>query len=58
MKELIKTLSDLRGISGFEYRISDKIADFFRPYADEVKTDRLGNVIAIKRCGKEMQRKL
>lgn len=53
MKELIKTLSDLRGISGFEYRISDKIAEFFAPYADEVHKDALGNVIAVKRCGRD-----
>ncbi len=53
MKELIKTLSDLRGISGFEYRINEKIKDIISPFADEVKIDDLGNVIAVKRCGKE-----
>jgi len=58
MKDLIKSLSDLRGISGFEYRISDKIADLFRPYADEIKTDALGNIIAIKKCGKENAKKI
>ena len=52
MKDLLKKLSDMRGISGFEYRISDEIADLFRPVCDEVNTDTLGNVIAIKRCGK------
>ena len=58
MKKLIKELSDLRGISGFEYRISDKIAEYFRPYADEVTVDTLGNVIAVKRCGKENAKKI
>lgn len=58
MKDLIKSLSDLRGISGFEYRISDKISDLFSPYADEIKTDALGNVIAIKKCGKENAKKI
>lgn len=53
MKELIKTLSDLRGISGFEYRINEKIKDIISPFADEVKIDDLGNVIALKKCGKE-----
>ncbi len=52
MKKLIKQLSDMRGISGFEYRISDKIAELFEKYADEVRTDALGNVIAVKKCGK------
>ena len=58
MKKLIKELSDLRGISGFEYRISDKIAEYFRPYADDVTVDTLGNVIAVKRCGKENAKKI
>ena len=53
MKELLKMLSDMRGISGFEYRISDKIADMFAPFSDEVKIDTLGNVIAVKRCGRK-----
>lgn len=58
MKKLVKELSDLRGVSGFEYRISDKIADYFRPYTDEVTVDTLGNVIAVKRCGKENAEKI
>lgn len=52
MKELIKELSGLRGISGFEYGISEKIEEKFRPICDEVYTDISGNVIAVKRCGK------
>ncbi len=42
----IARLSALRGISGFEYRIADIIADEVRPYADEVEIDTLGNIIA------------
>ena len=53
MKDLIKTLSDMRGISGFEYRIADKIKAMFEPYADSVTIDALGSVIAVKKCGKE-----
>lgn len=53
MRKLIKQLSDMRGISGFEYRLSDRIAELFMPYADEVRTDALGNVIAVKECGKK-----
>lgn len=51
MRKLIKQLSDMRGVSGFEYRISDKIAELFMPYADEIRRDALGNVIAVKECG-------
>ncbi len=49
MEKLIKALSDLRGISGFEYGISDKIKEYFVPYADEIKTDNLDNIIAVKK---------
>lgn len=58
MKELIQTLSDLRGISGFEYRITDKIAQLFEPYADNVTRDALGNITAVKKCGKENAKKI
>lgn len=49
MKEIIKKLSDMRGISGFEYRINEKIKEMFLPYCDEVKIDNLGSVIAYKK---------
>ncbi|MBQ2671072.1 MAG: M20/M25/M40 family metallo-hydrolase [Clostridia bacterium] len=58
MRELIKKLSDMRGISGFEYRITDKIKEMFEPYCDEVITDPLGIVIAVKKCGNENAPKL
>ncbi|MBQ8636725.1 MAG: M42 family metallopeptidase [Clostridia bacterium] len=51
MKELLEKLSALRGISGSEHKISDAIMDMFKPYADEVYTDKIGNVIAVKKCG-------
>lgn len=52
MKELIQKLSDMRGISGFEYRITDEIKKMFEPYCDSVSIDSLGSVIAVKKCGK------
>ncbi len=52
MKELLQKLSLMRGISGSEYKISDEIATLFRPYSDDVYIDNLGNVIAVKKCGK------
>lgn len=58
MKELIKRLSDMRGVSGFEYRINDEIKKLFAPYADEVTTDNLGSVIAVKRCGRKNAKKV
>ncbi len=58
MKELIKKLSGMRGISGYEYRINEEIKKLFEPYADEVAIDAMGNVTAIKRCGKENPKKI
>lgn len=53
MRDTLKKLCALRAVSGFEYRIFDEAAKLFKPYADEVYSDRLGNLIAVKRCGKE-----
>lgn len=52
MKELIKELSSFCGISGFEYRINEKIKEKFAPFCDEVYTDISDNVICVKKCGK------
>ncbi len=52
MKQIIQKLSNLRGISGHEYRINKEIAAMFEPYADSVTIDALGSVIAVRKCGK------
>ncbi len=57
MEKTIRLLSDLRGISGFEYRISDEVIKMFKPYCDEIKNDALGNIIAIKK-GKTGNKKI
>ncbi len=51
MKEFIAELSNSDGISGFEYRMSDIIKQKLTPFSDEVYTDSLGNIIAVKRSG-------
>ncbi|MCH5185264.1 MAG: M20/M25/M40 family metallo-hydrolase [Oscillospiraceae bacterium] len=53
MRDFIKKLSDARGVSGFEYRMSDIIKERLTPVADEIHTDILGNIIAVKRSGSE-----
>ncbi len=58
MEQLLTKLSTLHGISGFEYLISDKIAELIAPYADEVYKDTLGSVIAVKRSGKPNAKKI
>ena len=51
MRKLIRKLSDMRGISGHEYRLTDKISEMFSAYCDEVNIDQLGSVIAVRHCG-------
>ncbi len=53
MQKLIEHLSNLRGISGHEYRINREIARLFKPFCDSVEIDSLGSVIACRRCGAE-----
>lgn len=50
--QLTKELCSLSGPSGFESAVFDYIAGYVSPFADEVKTDAMGNLIALKRCGK------
>ncbi len=50
--ELTKRLSGLPGPSGFEEPVCDWLMEYLRPVADEVRTDVMGNCIALKRCGK------
>lgn len=49
MKETVKKLSDMRGVSGFEYMINKKIAEMMKEYTDEVYIDNSGSVIALKK---------
>ena len=50
--EVIEKLSSLHAVSGYEFAISDKIAEMFSEYCDEVTTDNLGNVTGVMRSKK------
>ncbi len=52
LKELITDLCGLSAPSGFEERAFTRAKELLSPYVDEIKTDALGNLIAMKRCGK------
>ena len=43
----------MRGVSGFEYSFSDEIIKLMSPYCDKCFVDSLGNVVAVKECGKK-----
>ena len=52
LKELTRQLCALPGPSGYENAVSRYIAEYVRPFADEVKVDVMGNLLAVKRCGR------
>lgn len=56
--ELLKELSQLAGPSGRETDVRQKITTFWQPLTDEVKTDALGNLIALKRGSGENRRSI
>ncbi|MEA4894488.1 MAG: M42 family peptidase [Oscillospiraceae bacterium] len=58
LKEIITDLCGLPAPSGFEEKAFERTKELLSPYVDEIKTDALGNLIAIKRCGKDGAKKL
>lgn len=53
LKELTKLLCRTAGPSGFEQPVFAIAKDYLEPFSDEIHSDALGNLIAVKRCGKE-----
>lgn len=49
----ITELCSFAGPSGFEDNVAEKARELLTPYVDEVFTDTLGNVIGVKRCGRD-----
>ena len=49
MKELMKKLADVPGISGFEGEVTKIISDELTDHADHIEEDKLGNIIALKK---------
>lgn len=49
MEELITKLSNAHGISGSEGNIQAILEEELRPYADEMRTDKMGNLIVVKK---------
>jgi putative aminopeptidase FrvX len=49
MLDLIKELCEKSGVSSFEEEIRSCIAEKVRPYADEIRTDTVGNLIVFKK---------
>ncbi len=51
LEELICRLCAASGPSGSEEGARAAAAELLRPYVDELQTDALGNLIALRRCG-------
>ena len=49
---LLKQICEIAGAPGFEKRVRDLVINLVTPLVDEVKTDNLGNVIAVKKSKK------
>lgn len=45
----LKRLSEASGVSGYEHQVREIVLEEFARHADEVRTDTLGSVIALKR---------
>ena len=57
MLELIKTLCTYGGVTGDEAKIASLIGDIAKKHADECYTDKMGNLIALKK-GKSSEKKV
>ncbi len=49
---LTKLLCAAPAPAGFETPVFELVKSYLEPFADEIKTDALGNLIAIKHCGR------
>ena len=57
MVELLAKLSNLNGVSGCENDVRNFILSQIKPYADDIRVDNMGNIIALKK-GKSGKRNI
>lgn len=57
-EQILKRLCAAGAPSGFERPAAQAALELLRPLMDEVRTDRLGNVIGVRRCGTPGAKKL
>ena len=55
--ELLKKLCETPGVSGYEEPVRKIVSDELEEMMDEVKVDKLGNIIGFKKARKEGQGK-
>ncbi|MCK8816900.1 M42 family metallopeptidase [Natroniella sulfidigena] len=47
-KQVLKELSEATGVSGYEKKLGQQVAQLFEPYVDQIEFDKLGNLLAYK----------
>ena len=58
LADIIIELSKASGPSGFESGVREVAAGMLKHYMEEVRTDTMGNLIGVRRCGKAGAKKL
>lgn len=58
LKQKLKEITALSGISGNEDTLTSRLADEFRPFCDDVRVDKFYNVIAVKKGFGENKKKV
>ena len=53
MVEVLEKLSNANGVTGREDEVRDLMKKYLKPYVDEVREDRLGNLITFKKGSKD-----
>jgi endoglucanase len=48
LRDILERLSNAHGVSGYEGNVRQIIEEEIRPYIDEIRTDKMGNLIATK----------
>ena len=56
--EMLEQLCSCCGPSGYEHPVAALAKELLKPLVDQVWTDRLGNVVGLRRCGKANARTL
>ena len=51
--DVLEKLSNANGVTGREGKVRDLMKKFLKPYIDETREDRLGNVIGVKKGNKD-----
>jgi putative aminopeptidase FrvX len=51
--EILEKLSNANGVTGREGEVRELIKNYLKPYVDEIREDRLGNLIALKKGKKD-----